>query len=278
VSDVSQGPGWWQASDQQWYPPETHPDYQAPVDASPPSSEAEPAAYEEFQPGPSTPTWSGAHDEFGLAPASGPPEVSTGGPVPPPVAPPIEWVTPPSTSSGVGQDQWASQSGVHYTSAPAPKKRNLTPVISLFGIIIVAGVAALLFITLSRSNASASSVAHTVVRDFNAGKFSAICNVVEPSEQPKCASAMTQISGEHVTFTVKVGSTTVDGGKAIAVVTGSECVLGQCNSNTKNFDQLENGQTFSQLYAVALAGSSQGAEWLIPLVQIDGKWYASGVT
>jgi hypothetical protein len=27
MSDVSQGPGWWQASDGKWYPPETHPDY-----------------------------------------------------------------------------------------------------------------------------------------------------------------------------------------------------------------------------------------------------------
>jgi hypothetical protein len=26
VSDVSQGPGWWQASDEKWYPPEQHPD------------------------------------------------------------------------------------------------------------------------------------------------------------------------------------------------------------------------------------------------------------
>jgi hypothetical protein len=27
MSDVSNGPGWWKASDLKWYPPETHPDY-----------------------------------------------------------------------------------------------------------------------------------------------------------------------------------------------------------------------------------------------------------
>ena len=27
MSDTSQGPGWWQASDGKWYPPETHPQY-----------------------------------------------------------------------------------------------------------------------------------------------------------------------------------------------------------------------------------------------------------
>ena len=33
MSDVSQGPGWWMASDGKWYPPELHPDH---VPARPP--------------------------------------------------------------------------------------------------------------------------------------------------------------------------------------------------------------------------------------------------
>lgn len=28
MSDIAQGPDWWQASDGKWYPPETHPNYQ----------------------------------------------------------------------------------------------------------------------------------------------------------------------------------------------------------------------------------------------------------
>lgn len=28
MSDISQGPGWWQASDRKWYPPETHPQHE----------------------------------------------------------------------------------------------------------------------------------------------------------------------------------------------------------------------------------------------------------
>lgn len=31
MSDQSQGPGWWQASDGKWYAPEQHPDYRPPV-------------------------------------------------------------------------------------------------------------------------------------------------------------------------------------------------------------------------------------------------------
>jgi hypothetical protein len=30
MSDTCQGPGWWQASDDQWYPPESHPNYRPP--------------------------------------------------------------------------------------------------------------------------------------------------------------------------------------------------------------------------------------------------------
>jgi hypothetical protein len=36
MSDVSQGPGWWQASDEKWYPPEQHPDRQNPPTPPPP--------------------------------------------------------------------------------------------------------------------------------------------------------------------------------------------------------------------------------------------------
>ncbi len=35
MSDTSQGPGWWQASDGKWYPPEQAPGYQAPAPAGP---------------------------------------------------------------------------------------------------------------------------------------------------------------------------------------------------------------------------------------------------
>ena len=36
MSDVSQGPGWWQASDGKWYRPEQHPNYQPPSLPPPP--------------------------------------------------------------------------------------------------------------------------------------------------------------------------------------------------------------------------------------------------
>jgi hypothetical protein len=52
MSDVSQGPGWWIASDGKWYPPEQHPNYQPPT---PPglSGSADPPI------SPTGPLWSG---------------------------------------------------------------------------------------------------------------------------------------------------------------------------------------------------------------------------
>ena len=53
MSDVSQGPGWWQASDGKWYAPELHPDYVAPPPtvaepgAPPPTSSPAPSAVPE---------------------------------------------------------------------------------------------------------------------------------------------------------------------------------------------------------------------------------------
>ncbi len=38
MSDTQQGPGWWQAADHKWYPPELSPGYQAPQSAPPQSA------------------------------------------------------------------------------------------------------------------------------------------------------------------------------------------------------------------------------------------------
>jgi len=51
MSDVSQGPGWWMASDGKWYPPEQHPNYQPPSPPTVPGSDARPIS-------PTGPPWS----------------------------------------------------------------------------------------------------------------------------------------------------------------------------------------------------------------------------
>ena len=41
MSDVSQGPGWWIASDGKWYPPEQHPSYQPPPPSTAPGGDVQ---------------------------------------------------------------------------------------------------------------------------------------------------------------------------------------------------------------------------------------------
>jgi uncharacterized RDD family membrane protein YckC len=57
MSDVPQGPAWWMASDNKWYPPESHPGYQAPP---PPPAGASPYSYPGTAPSfPPSYGWSG---------------------------------------------------------------------------------------------------------------------------------------------------------------------------------------------------------------------------
>jgi hypothetical protein len=53
MSDTSQGPGWWRASDNRWYPPEQHPDYVPPPDTAsfPPPPDVPPLGPPSLVPG-----------------------------------------------------------------------------------------------------------------------------------------------------------------------------------------------------------------------------------
>jgi hypothetical protein len=72
MSDISQGEGWWQASDQKWYPPELHPDHQAP--ATPPAAPPAAAPVEAVAPPPIEPPRSVIHSPpvVPVAPAASP--------------------------------------------------------------------------------------------------------------------------------------------------------------------------------------------------------------
>jgi hypothetical protein len=76
MSDASQGPGWWQASDGKWYAPELHPDYRpptVPTAPAPPPTPTPPIAAPPTAPFPAGPT------------------------VPPPAAPPVGPSVGPAT-------------------------------------------------------------------------------------------------------------------------------------------------------------------------------------
>ena len=109
MSDVSQGPGWWQASDGKWYAPELHPDYQPPTEAvapTPPDPPQEPPPEPApTQAAPVTP------EPTQAIPTAAPIEPTQMIPTPPPVGPPAgpplgaagPVVPPPSAGGGKGK-------------------------------------------------------------------------------------------------------------------------------------------------------------------------------
>ena len=116
MSDSSQGPGWWVASDGKWYAPEQHPDYVAPSSASPPDPTPDVA-----QPPPIAPT-------SPLPPASSqlPPTSSQL----PPAPAPIGYAPAPVGYGGAG---------------PGKKKTNGMAVASLvLGIVWLGGIGSVL--------------------------------------------------------------------------------------------------------------------------------------
>lgn len=68
MSDVSQGPGWWIASDGKWYPPEQHPNYQPTQRPTAPGSAFEPMPPPVHQTSPTAPPWSGPLSTPGAMP------------------------------------------------------------------------------------------------------------------------------------------------------------------------------------------------------------------
>lgn len=126
MSDVSQGPGWWLASDGRWYPPETHPQYRA-EHVQTPATIGGSASGGSETPGIHVVEQSGAHaagpgglhvaepagpqvaepEDFHVAELSGLHVTEPFGPVPEPVGQAAEWqgTTPAGPEAG-GETKW----------------------------------------------------------------------------------------------------------------------------------------------------------------------------
>ena len=99
MSDASQGPGWWQASDGKWYAPELHPDY------TPPDEPAVPDATTPIAPMGGEPTTPISTPPAGPPTAAFPTVPPAGGP---PAEPPPGAGVPPSGGGGGGSMKWVA--------------------------------------------------------------------------------------------------------------------------------------------------------------------------
>lgn len=135
MSDVQQGPGWWQASDGRWYPPEQHPNYRPPMPAPSPPPVTYPAA------------------------------VAQGGQYPQqPAAPPIAQGPPPGYWQGTDGNWYPPQAGapLGYQAPKKPVYKRVWFWILIVLAVGISGCSALLF-GAGIAVDHASHVKHTVI-------------------------------------------------------------------------------------------------------------------
>ena len=124
MSDISQGPGWWQAADGKWYAPELHPNYQ------PPAAAPQPAAAPPAAPQPAAASRRPPHHHR----ARWPPPPQMGAPAP---------------AAGVGYAPTAAPVGLGYNPPPAKKSGVsgcLVAFLVVFVLSIVAGILIVFFV------------------------------------------------------------------------------------------------------------------------------------
>lgn len=261
MSDESQGPGWWIASDGKWYAPERHPDVLA--QAPPPAAEQPaPASRQPFDP------WieqarAAAHSAVASQPA-------------------------PSTRSGVNRHgprasrRWAGGQGSFAAGGAGTRSVRIKPVLVVVAVVLVLaliGSGSFLALGGSSPNGSPQSVAASALGDFQAGNLQALCTLAAPANQATCRAGMLFASAFTVTGkNLAIGNVTVRGSEALAVVTGSICLASvnagaaTCRSNADRNAALDKGQSFADAYKSATSGTATSTLTLA-LVEQGGKWY-----
>lgn len=161
MSEMSQGPGWWQASDDKWYPPESHPDVVAARASEAASKKAEEPSKSE-QPAPSSPP----------VPSTPSPASAPGAVTKPTVkitsttqGPPVTSNTPTTVSSSSTIQSTPTVPppvGDHgippWTGSSVAPKRSKVP--WMIGVVIIVGLAVAALIVALASGSSSSTFAN----------------------------------------------------------------------------------------------------------------------
>jgi hypothetical protein len=132
---------------------------------------------------------------------------------------------------------------------------------------------------------SPGAVLIKVEKYLRAGKYSKFCSVLQPSKQASCkttfssapASAFASAMPTFKNFVVSY--TAIDGNKALVGTTGTVCTPSQtpkCDTNGDPAAIFSTGKSFAALWAQALAAnaSNTSAYALLPIIKVNGTWYA----
>jgi hypothetical protein len=168
-------------------------------------------------------------------------------------------------------------------SALAPAKRSpvrntafVTAVVAVLLIAAVGGGVYAVFGGSSSSTNSARSVASATVTDLSGGNYERICTLAAPSQAFKCASDLKELTIAQVKYTdLALGAVTVDGDRAVFVVTGTVCVGANRRCLSNHDADLDRRLAFNQVYAAAI-GTKNASPFLLAIVFQDGHWYVTG--
>jgi hypothetical protein len=272
MSDVSQGPGWWQASDAKWYPPESHPAAagQAPTAAA---GQAPTAA-------------------AGQAPTAGQP-LPVGTPAPadaaaePPAAVatahrrPSPWELAPShfrdkhRRMEAGKQLFPDSSfGLppDGSSVAPPRVRPLSgrrAAKTIVLIVVLCAIAGGVVYYFHWKQGSAGGVASAVVQDYNQGEYNQACSY--SSNKTDCLLRAAFMAKTTVAHNLSVEYVAHRGNRAVALVTGRVCIKtsGTCTNYTQTTFPYAWGFTTEWVRAM---GATTSSRLMIPLEYQNGKW------
>ena len=127
--------------------------------------------------------------------------------------------------------------------------------------------------------ATARSAATTAMADLRSGHFAQVCAIAVPTEASTCRSDLAELAAVHATYSnLSLGVITVEGTRALFVLTGRVCATGvhpACLSNNDANTATDHAKTFNQVYRAAV-GASSSSPFIVPLVDHDGRWYVAG--
>lgn len=267
MSEVSMGPGWWQASDGKWYPPEQHPDFRpAAVIQSPIPLP------QEYLSGQAMPTqWtSQGYSTYEVPPTYGAPPSW-------PINQPINQPFPQPFSQPFPQPLGGNLSTTSPDTAKPIIKRPGFQISAVILVVVLVG--AMLFVVFGKSSNSngAHAIASAMAADLNSGNYQQVCLLAVPNQQAACKANLASALSQGVRFiNISLGTVTVNGTQALFVLTGTFCdSTSKCLSNSDPNAATDSGQTFAQVYASALSTTASNP-FIAPLVEENGKWYLTG--
>ncbi len=279
MSDQSQGNGWWLASDGKWYPPETHPDYNPPVQPGYLAPEglgnfnqnhSQQQQTQFYQPQSSNYNNPNSYPNY--------PNPQQSWPYP---GQANQTYQPYGLPQGFQNQEYQQNAYNNQNAAPdktdRSKRKKLTRAIIAVGIILIILVAtAIVGLETNNSNSPVDPV-NTFLTATNAKNYSKACSAFPKNYYNQCMTRFSQLNSQAtMTLTVHAGNYVISGNLAIVTIVGKTCYsVGSthtCDANSNpNAGLPTKGQSFAAAWNFDVYSSTPVP--YLPCIRINGTWY-----